>query len=120
MCAAECEDLRSSKGVTWRTALYNSLLANSRFRCVFFSPHWRADVLRRLRNGGKYVALSLKGGINLFGQAMTIWTATLSQADSKSAWKVDLSPIPNEFLSLVEVTKASCLKLIQTPHGKPH
>ena len=38
---------------------------------------------------------------------MTIWTATRSQADSKSAWKVDLSPFPDEFDSLVEVTKAS-------------
>lgn len=60
-----------------------------------------------LTPGGKYVALSLKGGINLFDEAMTIWTATLSQADSKSAWKVDLSPVPNEFVSMVKVAKAS-------------
>ena len=60
-----------------------------------------------LSPGAKYVALSLKGGINLFDQPITIWTATPSQADSKSAWKVDLMPIPDEFLSLVEVTKAS-------------
>ena len=60
-----------------------------------------------LTPGKKYVGLSLKGGISLFTQDMTIWTATPSQADAKSAWKVDLVSIPNEYDSLVEVTKAS-------------
>jgi tetratricopeptide (TPR) repeat protein len=59
-----------------------------------------------LAPGMKYTALSLSGGINLF-ESMEIWTATQSQADSKSAWKVYLSPIPNAYLSLVEITKAS-------------
>jgi tetratricopeptide (TPR) repeat protein len=54
----------------------------------------------------KYSALSLGGGINVF-QSMAIWTATQSQTDSKSAWKVELVPVPNAFLSLVEITKAS-------------
>jgi hypothetical protein len=59
-----------------------------------------------LAPGTKYTALSLRGGINLF-DSMTIWTATQSQTDSKSAWEVYLSPIPNAYLSLVEITKAS-------------
>lgn len=64
-----------------------------------------------LTPGRKYVALSLKGEIHLFDQQpITIWTATPSQVDPKSAWKVDLSPIPEEFDSMVEVTKASLLQ----------
>jgi tetratricopeptide (TPR) repeat protein len=57
--------------------------------------------------GMKYSALSLRGGINLFGQSMAIWTATQSQTDSKSAWEAELVSIPNTYLSLVEITRAS-------------
>ena len=55
--------------------------------------------------GTKYSALAHKGGINLFGQSMAIWTATQSQTDAKSAWEAYLSPIPNDFISL-QITTA--------------
>jgi len=57
--------------------------------------------------GRKYSGLALRGRINLFDQPTTIWTATLSQTSSKSAWTVGLTPIPNSFISLVEITKDS-------------
>ncbi|MGA8938088.1 MAG: DUF1566 domain-containing protein [Acidobacteriaceae bacterium] len=60
-----------------------------------------------LAPGAKYSGLALRGQINLFDQSMTIWTATPSQTNSQSAWTVGLTPIPNSFSSLVEVTKAS-------------
>jgi tetratricopeptide (TPR) repeat protein len=60
-----------------------------------------------LAPGAKYSGLALGGGINLFDQSMTIWTATVSQTASKSAWTVGLTPIPNSFISLVKMTKAS-------------
>ena len=62
-----------------------------------------------LAPGAKYSALALRGGINLFDESMTIWTATPSQTDPKSAWTVSLEPIPNAFLSLVAITRASSL-----------
>jgi tetratricopeptide (TPR) repeat protein len=60
-----------------------------------------------LAPGRKYSGVALRGRINLFDQSMTIWTATLSRTNSKSAWTVGLTPIPNSFISLVEITKAS-------------
>jgi hypothetical protein len=57
-----------------------------------------------LMPGTKYTALTMRGGIKLF-DFMAIWTATQSQTDSKSAWRVYLSPIPDTYLSLVGVTK---------------
>jgi hypothetical protein len=60
-----------------------------------------------LAPGQKYTGLALNGRINLFGQSMTIWTATRSQTDSESAWTAGLTPIPSSFISLVETTKAT-------------
>jgi hypothetical protein len=57
--------------------------------------------------GTKYNGLALRGHISLFDQLMTIWTSTPSQTDSESAWTVGLTPIPESFRSLSEVTKAS-------------
>jgi tetratricopeptide (TPR) repeat protein len=59
-----------------------------------------------LAPGTKYSALLLKGEASVIGPSI-IWTSTLSQTDSKSAWKVNLSSIADGYLSLVEITKAS-------------
>jgi len=59
-----------------------------------------------LMPGTKYSALSLRGAINISGPGRTIWTATLSQNDSKSAWNVALASIPDGYVKL-EVIQAS-------------
>ena len=59
-----------------------------------------------LAPGQKYSALVLKGETSLIGPSI-IWTSTLSQTDPKSAWRVNLSSIPDGYLSLVETTKTS-------------
>jgi hypothetical protein len=56
--------------------------------------------------GTKYSALYLRGGINTSGPNRTIWTATLSQNDSKSAWIVGLASIPDDYVKL-EMIEAS-------------
>jgi hypothetical protein len=59
-----------------------------------------------LAPGKKYSALILKGETSIIGPSI-IWTSTLSQTDPKSAWRVNLSSIPDGYLSLVEITKTS-------------
>jgi tetratricopeptide (TPR) repeat protein len=62
---------------------------------------------QELAPGAKYSGLALKGRIDLFNQSMTIWTATPYRTGSTSAWTVGLTPIPNSFVSLAEMTRES-------------